>query len=43
MEDERQEKELCCISDNECSECGCTLIYAEGCRYCPVCGYSPCK
>lgn len=43
MDDEVMEKEVCSIRDNECPECGCKLIYAEGCKYCPICGYSCCK
>ena len=34
------------IEDNSpstCPECGSTMIYAEGCSICPVCGYSKCS
>lgn len=26
-----------------CPDCGTELFYAEGCRYCPICGWSACK
>ncbi len=26
-----------------CPECGTELIPAEGCAFCPSCGWSPCK
>ncbi len=31
--------------DNEqfCPECGMRLVPAEGCVFCPSCGWSPCK
>jgi membrane protease subunit (stomatin/prohibitin family) len=25
-----------------CPECGCQLVYQEGCAFCPECGYGRC-
>ena len=29
--------------ENTCPECGAEMIPAEGCAFCPSCGWSPCK
>jgi len=34
---------LYCKKEDICPDCGAKMIYAEGCKVCPVCGYSPCK
>jgi len=33
---------LYCSRGDRCPDCGAKLVYSEGCKRCPVCGYSPC-
>ncbi|MEM3290023.1 MAG: adenosylcobalamin-dependent ribonucleoside-diphosphate reductase [Candidatus Micrarchaeaceae archaeon] len=43
LKDELKSFKLEEYSDIKCPECGSTMIAAEGCATCPVCGYSKCS